>query len=129
MGHAAYGTGAGGFGLGTYVLGACLTIGTDGKVRCPNGLYNASGVRIASIDDVVTINPQLPTNAQVGQSYHYAVDSVGNSYALLSSDTITINQEQFGPDGLPITFTLAKSYVDNVSIDTKDGHSYINIYI
>ena len=127
MGHAAYGSGTGGFGLGTYSLGPCLTIGTDGKVRCPNGLYNGSGVRIASVDDVVTINPQLPTNAQVGQSHHYAVDSVGNSCALLSSDTITINQEQFGPDGLPITFSLAKSYVGNISINTRDSHSYIQL--
>ena len=68
MGHAAYGSGAGGFGLGTFNLGACLTIGTDGKVRCPNGLYNGSGIRIASVSDIVTSSPQVPMSLSPGQS-------------------------------------------------------------
>ena len=120
------GSGAGGFGLGTFNLGACLTIGTDGKVRCPNGLYNGSGIRIARVNEIMTISPQVPTVAP-GVSYQFAVDSVGNSYALCSSDTINIYQEQFGTDGLPITFSLAKSYVGNVSINTRDSHNYIQL--
>jgi hypothetical protein len=43
MGHNAFGSGPGGFSIGTYNLGPCLTIGVDGKVRCNQGLYNASG--------------------------------------------------------------------------------------
>ena len=35
MGHGAFGSGPGGFSIGTYNLGPCLTIGTDGAVSFP----------------------------------------------------------------------------------------------
>jgi hypothetical protein len=37
MGHGCFGVGGGGFAIGTWDLGPCLTIGTDGVVNFPKG--------------------------------------------------------------------------------------------
>ena len=86
MGHNAFNVGAGAFSIGTWNLGACLSIDITGKVRCNQGLYNSSGVRIASVYEVLAINPQTPTNPD-NQTYAFTVDASGNSYAIMGSST------------------------------------------
>ena len=52
MGHNAFNVGVRAFSIGAWNLGPCLSIDVTGKVRCNQGLYNSSGVRIASVEDV-----------------------------------------------------------------------------
>ena len=110
-------------------MGACLTIGLDGKIKCNQGIYNQNNKPLdVSASDVLSIKQQIPSNPY-NQAYAFTTDPSGNTYAIMGSDTISVFQDvsTVAVDGSPIVLSLKNSYVDRVYVSTTDPNQYIQL--